>query len=361
MDRQFSNFKAVEILQMMDAEERALAKKYIHQFTARKQIRDLYDIIEKKLDLLYIDKKQVIKVLKLESSTASDLMNKLHAELRTFIERHLHHHREFSLSQVQNAFHFYAQKQAIHYVRELVETHDMERRADVAVYPLEHLDWYLLMKSKEVFERNTTHRPAELQPIQYVKNLDVFYWGERILAAIEDINRHAIYNIPYDNQNVQEIINYIEKNLSDQDLLCMYAWIGKLLALSYPFDQGTYNKYIAIIERLPENEYAEETIRSITYLLSNILNRNRAVLGEDFPRLYIELVEIMAHRGVLILEEKYIQLSIFKNVIQLALYDGRLEWADAFFKRYKSYLPGEASRLFISLHIDRAHGCERIT
>ena len=340
-------YKAIEIIKMMDNEDRRNLAAFIQQFTTRKQIRELYKQIELHLEELTQDKKAINKLLGLEEKNASDLMNKLYNEVRFFIEEKLHYNRSMSMFQLQNIFHFFAQHQATDYVEEIVISYQIEKRAKEAVYPNQHLDWYLVLKNKELYERNTKNRPTKIMEIQYIHSLDAFYWGEKILANIEEMNRHKVYNKRYDDTNLKETIEYIEKNLKDQALLMIYVWIAKMMNGQSPFYIKQFKRITNLYESLPENEYSDESIRSISYLLLNIMNQYKKTMGEVFASNYLGFIGLMEQKNMLLLAGKFISEPLMKNIIHLALFDNKHQWAEGFYKRFEKNLSDETFKQFI--------------
>lgn len=180
----------------------------------------------------------------------------------------------------------------------------------------------------EDYETNRSEK-ANLEII--LNNLDNFYFSEKLKWYSSILSRQFTTSNIYNLNFIDEIINFIERNNSENLFVSIYFKIIKLY-------KNIENKAIfyKLLEEIEQNETIineKEFVTLYNHLLSYCINLvNKGDL--EFHEHYININEKLIENG-LIFKDGYLSPWRFKNIVQAALRINKFEWTENFIEKYK--------------------------
>ncbi|MCY7329405.1 MAG: hypothetical protein LH618_12720 [Saprospiraceae bacterium] len=183
-------------------------------------------------------------------------------------------------------------------------------------------------------------------------NLDIFYWIEKLKLYGAALSQRKTSNEVYQLDFMDEILAYLRAHPpTDAPQLTIYyhAFLTIYEAeneIHYFNLRRSLEEYGAI---MPKQEAIELYDSAMHYCTGKVNQGKRGFLQE-----YFDLFESALERGIFMVKGELTAWR-FNNMVAAALGLGKLDWAEAFIGRYKSYLPADTRENTYTFNLTRVY------
>lgn len=346
MNNNIDKTKLAGILKSLDKKDRLACKKFL---------TSPYFNTNDDLGILFIEINQLIdknKALNKEALWKKIIKNKIYSDVRF---------RKFcsDLSKLmeqflaQKAFDKHPVQHKIFLLKSLNENKQKaEKLATSTVkiaeemmknYPYRDTSYYLnqYQLQKHFYDNYDydTNRDEKSNIEDISKNLDYFYFGEKLKLIVNVMTRRKHKAYVYNLNLKDEILSIIEKNyhsLAKSPQVKIYFQIQKIF--SEPEKEVHYFKLKKLIEEnaffFPRDVALEELYGAAqNYCVRKLNEGNQKFVGELF-----DLFKMLVDQGLIILDNS-INPWYFRNIVLVGLRHGKYQWTEEFIHNYKDYLP----------------------
>lgn len=194
-----------------------------------------------------------------------------------------------------------------------------------------------------------TKRDVKSNLEEILRNLDHFYFSEKLRFYCSALIRQRFSSHKYDFSFIPEMIRHIEEN-DYEDVPSILVYYQIHLLYTQPENEEHYFKLKELLAKhalLFPSEEARDDLYShaINYCVSKINAGNPNFLKELFI-LYKELVE----REIIFANGELSPWN-FKNIIVVALRLGEYAWAEEFVFNYSEYLPSSSRKNAVTFNL----------
>jgi len=338
--------KLAGILKSLDKKDRLAAKKFLASpyFNTNEDLGVLFIEINKLIDKNKSLSKLILWKKLIKNKAYSDVrFRKFCSDLSKLMEqflsqkafdKHPIQHKIFSLKSLNEN----KQKATKLATSTIKEANDMMKN-----YPYRDTSYYLnqyqLQKQFYDFYDYDTNRDEKSNLEEISKNLDYFYFGEKLKLIVNVMTRRKHKAYVYNLNLKDEILSLTENNsssLSNSPQVKVYFQIQKIF--SEPENEEHYFKFKKIIEEnaffFPREVAIEELYGAAqNYCVRKINAGNQKFLNELF-----DLFKMLIDQGLIISEDK-ISPWYFRNIVFTGLRLGKYKWVESFIHQHKNYLP----------------------
>lgn len=191
---------------------------------------------------------------------------------------------------------------------------------------------------------------ANIEEISY--NLDIFYWIEKLKLHSSALSQRKTGNYQYKIHFADEIVKYLQQfPMDDVPELTIYFYT--LLTLYDDENTDNYYKLRHLLDVyggvMPQKEAVELYDSALHYCTGKLNKGIRLFLQE-----YFDLFENAIEKDIF-LEKGELAPWRFNNIIGVALRLGKLDWAENFINKYKSYLPPDNQENTFTFNLARVY------
>ncbi|MBK6931391.1 MAG: hypothetical protein IPH12_11185 [Saprospirales bacterium] len=188
------------------------------------------------------------------------------------------------------------------------------------------------------------------------QNLDLFYWIEKLKLYSSVLSQKRTGNYTYELHFNEEILQYLQRTaVEETPELAMYYY--SFLTL---FDEENEKHYFNLRRLLdaygsvmPQREAIELFDSALHYCTGKLNKENQLFLRE-----YFDLFEQGLNRGIFITNGELATWR-FNNTVAVALRLGKLDWAETFIEKYRSFLPAETRENAYTFNLARVYRYQR--
>lgn len=194
----------------------------------------------------------------------------------------------------------------------------------------EHLSLYRLGKQKDIYTKHRNNKTISINPIQYDKNLDVFYALEKIKIYCEEVNRKIMFRMEH---NPHILFPYFESIRKYHPLLELYIEIYNLLNDNSIKENNVYQiiekwKKISINQKFKIDNY------TIFHYLVNIISRSIKKGMLELKKVLLDLIEFADHIDLLV-ENNKVNVDILLLSLYYAIDIENNTFVNQFYNKYK--------------------------
>ncbi len=202
------------------------------------------------------------------------------------------------------------------------------------------LEKYLIELDFYNYEKVVKGRDKPPNPAALSKNLDSFFWIQKLILACEsevfsnisstvDSDKNELIKLSFEEEKSKLQLN---ENFTQDHLSLLFQSL--LRCIQQPDDEEKFDKFLTLFlttdpRLVDKEEYNEFFIHSINYCIIKIIQGKGEYRNKLFD-LYKLIVDFE-----LIYENGYLNLNRVKNIISCAAQVGELEWAESFLENYK--------------------------
>jgi len=205
------------------------------------------------------------------------------------------------------------------------------------------------------FKRNLTNKlncnTVNIEPL--LSNLDEFYFNAKLIYNCEIVTHNKISGKENENQLVPEILRIIEKNQlkSTSQSILLNAYLFNLLStktnVEYDFVKDFYFRNF-------ENFIDESKINGLYYFINYwTIGKGQSDKQKRLEEMF-DLYDFALEKDLLI-EDKIIESSNFKNIVTISTALNKHDWAFNFINENKKYLKIKDAENVIKLSLARVH------
>jgi hypothetical protein len=182
-------------------------------------------------------------------------------------------------------------------------------------------------------------------------NLDIYFLSNKLKYCCEILNRQNIVQVEYEIPFLDFIIAYLNKNSFDHvPVIAVYFQI--LLTLKENENEKQYQKLKSLL-----NKYAGFSMSELRDIYGFVQNYCIRKINTGSTKYLKELFEIYGRmlEKEIILENKELAHSHFKNIVAIALRQNEFQWTENFISKYAAYLNKELRKNSINYNLARLH------
>lgn len=183
-------------------------------------------------------------------------------------------------------------------------------------------------------------------------NLDVYYLSNKLKYCCEILNRQNIVQIEYQIPFLEYIISYLGKNnFLAVPVVHVYFLILKTLR------EPDLEKQFTALKKYLQSHHSKFTDKELSDVYAFVLNYCIRKVNTGKTNYVIELFEIykfMLERELL-LENKKLSHSNFKNIVAIALRLTEFKWTENFIQHYQKYLDKELQKNSVNYNLARLY------
>ena len=193
------------------------------------------------------------------------------------------------------------------------------------------LENYLVEEREYMFMNTRKNRVVETNLPQVLSNLDLFYINTKLKYCCELVNRSNVVASDYSIDLLEEILAHLDKSdYSTVPSISIYKLI--LLTLIEPENQEHYFKLMGLLmgheSRFMIDELRDMYLFAQNYCIKKINSGHPEFLEELF-----EIYKLLLDNGGLP-DSKYLSPQHFKNIVNVGLRLGKLEWVHDFINEF---------------------------
>ncbi len=203
-----------------------------------------------------------------------------------------------------------------------------------AFSPNGHLQLFSMYQEANKLQAKRSLKKGNDHLAMMVSQLDQFYLISKLKYACEMLNRQTIFNIAYDQQWTQILVDQLTQNAAifpDNPLISIYHQIYRLL--QSPSDEG----YQAIQDELELNKEKiahEEKANMYSFLQNHCIRQLNAGHPYYLKELFL-LYQTLLEEQILIDTQGFIAHPHIKNIVTVGLRLQKYEWVRDFLETYK--------------------------
>jgi len=182
-------------------------------------------------------------------------------------------------------------------------------------------------------------------------NLDIYYLSNKLKYCCEILNRQNIVMVEYKIPFLDSVIGYLGKN-SFENVPVISVYFQILLTLKENENEKHYQKLKALVNKhtgFSMNEWRDIYGFVQNYCIRKINTGNSKYLKELF-----EIYKFMLEKEIII-ENKELAHSHFKNIVAIALRLNEFHWTENFIPEYAAYLNRELRKNSVNYNLARLH------
>ncbi|MEZ4940388.1 MAG: hypothetical protein R3D58_05950 [Saprospiraceae bacterium] len=187
-------------------------------------------------------------------------------------------------------------------------------------------------------------------------SLDIFYWIEKLKLFSAGLSQKRTGNYEYNLRFNTEILNYLSR-LSMDGVPELAIYYYSYLTLHEEDNDKHYfslRKLLDIYGGVMPKREAIELYDSALHYCTGKLNKG----NQQFLREYFDLFEDGLKKGVFIVNDELATWR-FNNTTAVALRLGKLEWAEDFIEKYKTFLPSDTRENTYTFNLARLYRYQR--
>ncbi|MCB0607090.1 MAG: hypothetical protein KDD12_05200, partial [Lewinella sp.] len=339
------NSKLIVILQQLDKYELGRCRKYVNSpyFNASEQLSKLFDLLTDHISTgsavaKLPGKEKLWRKLNPGKPFDDTRMRKYLSDLLKLVEGFL----------AQNAFDKNPLAQAARLL-ESIESKKLTKLYNSALrnaertsetFPFRNTEFYYYQYVLEKHYFGLTDFESKREDVSNVeeisKNLDFFYFGEKLRLYCEVLSRRKFVNYEYQIGFMEIILNHLEKEEILPPLLGIYHRISKLY--THPENEENYHELIHLLadfgSTVPALQARDELYMAAqNYCISRINSGHQNFLYELFS-----LYKTMLTSGIITAEGELPEW-FFKNIASIGLRLKEYDWIEKFIFDYQHLLP----------------------
>ncbi|HMQ59233.1 MAG TPA: hypothetical protein PKE06_01125 [Flavilitoribacter sp.] len=353
------NSKLIAILHQLDKLEINKCRKFIHSpyFNSSLQLNQLFDFIVDHLEgngngslPKFPSKEKLWQKLNPRKKYDDARMRKYLSDLLKLVEGFL----------TQQAFDKNPLAQSARFL-EAVEEKKLTKLYNSAkktservstVYPYRNTEYYYYQYVLEKHYYGLTDFESKREDISNVeeisKNLDFFYFGEKLRLYCEVLSRRKFVNYEYQIGFIDIILNNLENQYDKPALLNIYYRISKLY--TQPENEGNYKELINLLNELgntvpPIQARDELYMAAQNYCVSKINSGHQNFAYELFS-----LYKAMLANDIITAEGELPEW-FFKNIAAMGLRLREYDWIEKFIFDYQHMLPENVRSNAVSFNL----------
>lgn len=231
-----------------------------------------------------------------------------------------------------------------------------QTRNEVDKYPYRSLDYYKkaytierLYYTMMDFDVKVNVR-ANIEEIS--NNLDIYYWIEKLKLYSSVLSQKRTGNYHYKLNFLDEILTYLQ-NFPIEEVPELAIYYYSFLTLQEEENVEHYYNLRRMLDKyggiMPHDESTELYDSALHYCTGKLNKGDRVFLQE-----YFDLFQGAIERGIFLQKGELAQWRL-NNVIGVALRLGKLDWAEEFVEKYKSYIPADNRQNTYTFNLARVY------
>ncbi len=338
------NSKLYSILQNFNKHEQNRCRKYLQSafFNVSQTLVDLYDLLIKDINKpgseANLGKENIWKKLSLNPPYEDIRFRKFCSDLLKLVEDYLALgvYQENTLLQTTLLIEAVGEKK----LEKLYNSVMKDARRVSEQTKLKDADFYLaqyqIEKNYYNLTKYETKRTSKSNVEDIAKNIDLFYFSEKLRIVCEVLSRQNLASYDYKISLIDEIVNYVHSpDFEAVPPVLVYYQI--YLLYTEPENEEHYHKLMTLLDEysvfFPEEIVKDELYMSAqNYCIKKINQGNQKFLKELFF-LYQTLL-----KKEIIIANGEISPWYFRNIVVVALRLGEYLWTEDFIIKYQDFL-----------------------
>ncbi|HKR06627.1 MAG TPA: hypothetical protein VJY62_18480 [Bacteroidia bacterium] len=182
-------------------------------------------------------------------------------------------------------------------------------------------------------------------------NLDIYYLSNKLKYGCEILNRQNIVQVGYKIPFLDFIIDYLNKKSFDHvPVISVYFQI--LLTLKEHSNEKHYHKLKSLLNQ--QTGFSINELRDMYGFVQNYCIRKINTGNTKYLKELFEIYKLMLDKKI-ILENKELGHSHFKNIVAIALRQNEFEWTENFISTYSTYLNKELRKNSVNYNLARLY------
>ncbi len=340
------NSKLYSILENFSKYEQNRCRKYLLSpyFNVNQTLVDLYDLLIKDINTKpgngdNLNKEKLWKKLSLQPPYDDIRFRKYFSDLLKLVEDYLALvvYQDNTLLQSTLLIEAVGEKK----LEKLYNTVMKDARRVSEQTKIKDADFYLaqyqIEKNYYNLTKYETKRTSKSNVEDIAKNIDLFYFSEKLRIVCEVLSRQNLSSYDYKISLIDEIVNYVHApEFEPVPPVLVYYQI--YLLYTEPENEEHYYKLMTLLDEystfFPEEIVKDELYMSAqNYCIKKINQGNQNFLKELFF-----LYQTLLKKEVIIANGE-ITPWYFRNIIVVALRLGNYDWAEDFINSHSQYLP----------------------
>ncbi len=349
--------KLYSILQHFDKYEQNRCRKYLQSpfFNINQILVDLYDLLIKDINKPGpeggLKKDKIWKKLSLKLPYDDTRFRKYCSDLLKLVEDYLAHgvYQKNSLLQTTLLIEAVGEKK----LEKLYNSVMKDARRISEQTKLKDADFYLaqyqIEKNYYNLTKYETKRTSKSNVEDIAKNIDLFYFSEKLRIVCEVLSRQNLASYDYKISLIDEIVNYVHSpDFESVPPVLVYYQI--YLLYTEPENEDHYHKLMTLLDEFssffPEEIVKDELYMSAqNYCIKKINQGNQKFLKELFF-LYQTLL-----KKEIIIANGEISPWYFRNIVVVALRLGEYSWTEEFIIKYQNFLEEDFRRNTVTFNL----------
>ncbi|MEO5572182.1 MAG: hypothetical protein ABIT08_12410, partial [Bacteroidia bacterium] len=182
-------------------------------------------------------------------------------------------------------------------------------------------------------------------------NLDIYYLSNKLKYCCEILNRQNIVQVEFRIPFLDFIVEYLNKN-SFENVPILSVYFHILLMMKENENEKHYRKLKSILYKYADfslNELRDIYAFVQNYCIRKVNTGNVKYLDELF-----EIYKLMLEKKIII-ENKELAHSHFKNIVAIALRLNEFEWTENFIEHYSAFLNKELRKNSVNYNLARLY------
>lgn len=182
-------------------------------------------------------------------------------------------------------------------------------------------------------------------------NLDIYYLSNKLKYCCEILNRQNIVQVEYKIPFLDFIIAYLNKN-SFEEVPVISVYFQILLTLKEPGNEKHFHKLKSLLNK--QTNFSVHELRDIYGFVQNYCIRKINTGDTKYLRELFEIYKLMLEKEIII-ENKELGHSHFKNIVAIALRLDEFQWTENFISTYAAYLDKDLRKNSVNYNLARLH------
>lgn len=352
------NSKLYSILENFSKYEQNRCRKYLQSsyFNVNQTLVDLYDLLIKDINNKSgnrddLNKEKLWKKLSLQPPYDDIRFRKYFSDLLKLIEDYLALvvYQDNTLLQSTLLIEAVGEKK----LEKLYNTVMKDARRISEQTKLKDADFYLaqyqIEKNYYNLTKYETKRTSKSNVEDIAKNIDLFYFSEKLRIVCEVLSRQNLASYDYKISLIDEIVNYVHSS-EFEPVPPVLVYYQIYLLYTEPENEEHYHKLMTLLDEysafFPEEVVKDELYMSAqNYCIKKINQGNQKFLKELFF-LYQTLL-----KKEIIIANGEISPWYFRNIVVVALRLGEYAWTEDFIIKYQDFLEEDFRRNTVTYNL----------